>query len=177
MKLLFSAFMGMMFTLFVQTAYAGTENHQKHGAHNKAIMITDVVIRQTTPQAGATAAYAIIHNHGSQDDRLIAASVSFAKKTEIHEMMLDGDVMKMRELEGGLLIPAGKTVTLASGAEHIMLMGLSQPITKDSSYEIIFEFESAGTMTVPAGTISLSGGHSHSHSHSESESGMKSHKH
>ena len=167
MKLLFSVLATIIMSLSAMTAHAGTDNHDQHHAHDKAIMITDVIIRQTTPQAGATAAYAIIHNHGSHDDRLVSASVSFAKKAEIHEMKLEGDVMKMRELTGGLIIPAGSSVALKSGAEHIMLMGLTEPIRKDSLYEIAFQFEIAGTIKTSASTISLSG----------SQSGAKSHSH
>ena len=151
------------------SAFAGTDNHEKHAHHDHnsdELMVKDVVIRATTPNAGATAAYGIIHNHSSKDDRLIGASVSFAKKAEIHEMKMEGDVMKMREIAGGLRIPAGEIVTLAKGGEHVMIMGLSGPITLDGSYQISFEFEQAGTITVEAGTISLSGkpaAHSHNH--------------
>jgi copper(I)-binding protein len=162
------------------SAFAGTDNHEKHGNHEKhahhnhdnhahnsdQLMVMDVVIRATTPNAGATAAYGIIHNHSTTDDRLIGASVSFAKKAEIHEMKIEGDVMKMRELEGGLIIPAGEMVSLAMGAEHVMIIGLSGPIIQGDSYQISFEFEKAGIITAKASTISLSGkpaAHSHNH--------------
>jgi len=151
------------------SAFAGTANHEKHAHHDHnshGLMVKDVVIRATTPNAGATAAYGIIHNHSDSDDRLLGASVSFAKKTEIHEMKQVGDVMKMREIAGGIIIPAGEMVALANGAEHVMIIGLSGPITMDGSYQISFEFEQAGTITVDASTISLSGkpaAHNHSH--------------
>ena len=154
-----------------QSAFAGTANHEKHAHHDHhsdVLMVKDVVIRATTPNAGATAAYGIIHNHSDIDDRLIGAEVSFARKVEIHEMKREGDVMKMREIEGGLLIPAGAIVALAKGAEHVMIMGLSGPITMDGSYQISFEFEHAGIITVEADTISLSGkpaAHNHDHKH------------
>lgn len=164
----------LIISLFLMTghgAFAGTANHEKHAHHDhdsKTLMVKDVVIRATTPNAGATAAYGIIHNHSDKDDRLIGASVSFAKKAEIHEMKLEGDVMKMREIADGLIIPAGEIVTLAKGAEHVMLMGLTGPITMDGTYQITFEFAHAGTITVEAGTISLSGkpaAHNHDHGH------------
>ena len=128
-------------------------------------MVSDVVIRATTKNAGATAAYARIHNHGETDDRLISASVSFAKRVEIHEMTLAGDVMKMRELADGLVIPAGKMVTLKKGAEHVMIMGLSGPIMLDERYQITFEFEKAGSLTIMADTITLSGKPPKAHNH------------
>ena len=121
------------------------------------IMITDLTIRGTTAQAGATAAYGTFHNHSPQDDRLIRASVTYGKKTEIHQMTLDGDVMKMREIIGGIEIPAGEMIRLKQGGDHIMIMGLSEPITLDNSYEITFEFEKAGIITKKAIPVSLSG--------------------
>ena len=165
-SLIFSVFM-----IISHSAFAGTANHEKHAHHDHdsdMLIVKDVVIRATTPNAGATAAYGIIHNHSDIDDRLIGASVSFAKKVEIHEMKLEGDVMKMREIAGGLLIPAGQIITLAKGGDHVMIMGLSVPITMDGSYQISFEFEHAGTITVEADTISLSGKpatHNHNHDH------------
>ena len=130
------------------------------------IMISDLTIRTTTSQAGATAAYATIHNNGSEDDRLVDITVSFSKKAEIHEMKLDGDVMKMREIEGGLILPAGKMVRLEKGGNHLMFMGLTEQIKLSESYEITFEFEKADAITLTADTISLSGKtHKHKHSH------------
>ena len=170
MRYLVSFFISL-FLMAGHSAFAGTANHEKHAHHDHnsdALMVKDVVIRATTPNAGVTAAYGIIHNHSEKDDRLVGASVSFAKKTEIHEMKLVGDVMKMREIAGGLIIPAGAIVTLAKGAEHVMIMGLSGPITMDDTYQITFEFEHAGTITATASTISLSGkpaAHNHDHGH------------
>lgn len=150
-------------------AQAGTANHEAHHhdeAMMKGIMIEDVHIRATTPQAGATAIYAHIHNHGKIGDHLTGASVTFAKKTEIHEMILDGDVMKMRALKGGIALPAGQSVTLKSGAEHVMVMGLSEGIMLGERYLVTFEFEQAGAITVEAETIPLSGKPAKAHDHS-----------
>ena len=156
MKLLSSLLLSFALMLGASSGHAGTKE-------DSAITLSDIVIRATTPQAGATAAYGTIHNHGTSDDRLLGASVSFAKKAEIHEMRLSGDVMKMRPLAGGLLIPAGKSVALRQGAEHIMIMGLDRQIKQGAPYEIRFIFEQAGTIIMQAGTMSLSGKKSHAH--------------
>ena len=154
-------------SLITSIAYADTSK----------IMITDLTIRGTTPHAGATAAYGIVHNHGQQDDRLIGASVSFAKKAEIHEMKMDGDVMKMREIKGGIKIPAGQMIHLTQGGDHVMLMGLSEQITLDNSYEITFEFEKAGRITKTATTIALSGKMKSGHKSHADHKGHDGHKH
>ena len=172
MKILSSLLLAISVIFGASFASAGTANHEKHTSDHSGIMASDFVIRATTPNAGATAAYGHIHNHGNSDDRLIGAHVSFAKKAEIHEMTLEGDVMKMRQITGGLLIPAGEMVDLKNGAEHVMIMGLSEQIKTDNSYEITLTFEQAGAITLTAGTISLSGkktqdDHSHHNGHSD----------
>ena len=144
------------------------------------IMISDLVVRATTSSAGASAAYVTIHNHADEADRLIGASIGIAKKVEIHEMTLDGDVMKMREIKGGLLIPAKGEARLAKGGNHLMLIGLTAPIIMGQSYDISFEFEKAGIITKTAHTISLSGKAAksqHQKSDGHKNHGHKGHKH
>ena len=155
-----------LLSLVAISSHAMTTDSGTTDSGTSDIMISDLTIRATTSQAGATAAYATIHNHGSDDDRLVGITVSFSKKAEIHEMKLDGDVMKMREIEGGLILPAGKMVTLEKGGNHLMFMGLTEQIKLSESYEITFEFEKADAITLNAETISLSGKtHKHKHSH------------
>ena len=155
----------LVISLFGANAFAGHDD----------IHIHDVTIRATTPNAGATAIYAMIHNHGDEQDRLVGGRVSFAKKVEIHEMKMDGDVMKMREIEGGLVIPSDGMAHLKKGGNHMMVMGLSEPIKLDGAYEITFSFEKAGDITVPAVVISLSGKAKQDHSHKDHD--HSGHKH
>ena len=68
---------------------------------------------RATPAGAPTAgAYLKITNNGSTADRLTAAKSPAADKVEIHEMKMEGSIMRMRELERGLEIPAGATVKL-----------------------------------------------------------------
>ena len=157
----------LFITLFGTNAFAGHDD----------IHIHDVTIRATTPNAGATAVYAMIHNHGDEQDRLVGGRVTFAKKVEIHEMKLDGDVMKMREIEGGLVIPSDGMAHLKKGGNHMMVMGLSEPIKMGGAYEVTFSFEKAGDITVPAVVISLAGKAKSSHDHDHKGHDHKSHDH
>ena len=145
----------LVISLFGANAFAGHDD----------IHIHDVTIRATTPNAGATAIYAMIHNHGDEQDKLVGGHVTFAKKVEIHEMKMDGDVMRMREIEGGLVIPSDGMAHLKKGGNHMMVMGLSEPIKLDGAYEVTFSFEKAGDITVPAVVISLSGKAKATHDH------------
>ena len=80
-------------------------------------------------------------------DRLVSASSPVAKKAELHTMSMQGTVMKMRP-SAGLDIPSGQPVTLKPGGEHIMLMGLNQPLRDGQSFPLTLDFEKAGPRTV-----------------------------
>jgi copper(I)-binding protein len=98
-----------------------------------------------------------IINHGSTPDRLLSVSVEFAKAGQIHDMKMDGDVMKMQELTGGLEIPAGATVELKPKSLHVMFMGVNQELVPDLMMDGELIFEKAGKVKIefmiePAGT-------------------------
>jgi hypothetical protein len=96
-------------------------------------------------------------NHGSAPDRLLSVSVEFAKTGQIHDMKMDGDVMKMQELTQGLEIPAGATVELKPKSMHLMFVGVDQELVPGTVVNGELVFEKAGTVKVefmiePAGT-------------------------
>jgi copper(I)-binding protein len=105
--------------------------------------------RATPPSAMAGGGYLTIVNLGTTPDRLIAARSAASDKVEIHEMKMDGNVMRMRELEKGLEIPPGATVTLAPGGYHIMWMGLRAPLVEATTVPVTLVFEKAGSLDVP----------------------------
>lgn len=75
--------------------------------------------------------------------RLVSVASPVAGVGEVHEMKMDGDVMKMRALTEGLELPAGKTVELKPGGFHIMLMDLKQALPKDSTVPMTLVFKDA----------------------------------
>eukprot|EP01034_Spumella_vulgaris_P006098 gene6098-7760_t len=80
--------------------------------------------RATAPTAKTGGGFLTITNKGTTPDRLIAARSPVSLKVEVHEMKMDGSVMRMREVDGGIEIPPGATVTLKPGGYHIMFMEL-----------------------------------------------------
>jgi copper(I)-binding protein len=104
--------------------------------------------RATPPTAKAGGGFLTITNKGSTPDRLIAARSTASDKVEIHEMKMDGNVMRMRELEKGLEIPPGATVMLKPGGYHIMFMELKAPLAKDAKVPVTLVFEKAGSIDV-----------------------------
>jgi len=99
----------------------------------------------TPGKAENGAAYVTIQSPTA--DRLVSASSPVAKNAEVHTMSMQGMVMKMRPV-AGLDIPAGQPVTLKPGGEHIMLMGLNQPLQEGRSFPLTLDFEKAGPRTV-----------------------------
>jgi hypothetical protein len=117
------------------------------------IKVGDLVIAQAwsraTPKGAKTGGgYLTIENKGSAPDRLIGGSADVAGKVEIHEMAMSEGVMKMRPLEKGLVIEPGKTVKLAPGGYHVMLMELKSPLKQGDKLPVTLEFEKAGKVTV-----------------------------
>jgi periplasmic copper chaperone A len=104
--------------------------------------------RATPPTAKAGGGFLTITNKGSTADRLIAARSDASAKVEIHEMKMDGSVMRMRELEKGLEIPPGATVALKPGGYHIMFMELKSPLEKGAKVPVTLVFEKAGSIDV-----------------------------
>ena len=104
--------------------------------------------RATLPNAPVGAGYLTITNKGTADDTLVSATSPVAGVTQIHEMKLEGDVMKMNEVEGGLVIPAGQSVTLEPGGLHIMLMDLKQQLVEGTTFPVTLTFANAGNIEV-----------------------------
>jgi copper(I)-binding protein len=104
-----------------------------------------------SPSAGGTGGvFLTITNNSGAADRLVGASTPAAKMVEIHETIDDNGVMKMRPVAGGFEIPAGGELELKPGGKHLMLMGLTQPLTEGGEVEVTLKFEKAGDVTVKA---------------------------
>ncbi len=88
--------------------------------------VTEPWVRSTVAGQKATGAFLQIASAGG--GKLVSVSSPVAGLVEIHEMSMDGNVMKMRALPNGLELPAGKPVALKPGGFHVMLLELKQPL-------------------------------------------------
>ncbi|MBK8457931.1 MAG: copper chaperone PCu(A)C [Phyllobacteriaceae bacterium] len=89
-----------------------------------------------------------IVNAGAAPDFLIGGSAEFADKVEIHEMFMEGDVMKMRPVEGGIEVPAGGEVELKPGGYHVMFIGMKKQLVVDTYEKVRLVFKNAGEVEV-----------------------------
>lgn len=110
--------------------------------------ISGAFSRATLPNAPVAGGFLTIRNTGAADDRLIAAAADIAGEMQLHEMAMDGDVMRMRELPDGIPLPGSKTVVLRPGGLHVMFMDLKQPLVEGTSVPVSLTFEKAGTVTI-----------------------------
>jgi copper(I)-binding protein len=122
-------------------------------AHAQEVKAGDLVITQPWSRAtpgGAKIAggFVTIENKGAAPDRLISGAGDIAGKVEIHEMAMNNGVMTMRPLDKGLVIEPGKTVKLAPGGYHLMLMDLKQPFKQGDKVPVTLEFEKAGKVAL-----------------------------
>ena len=122
-------------------------------AHAKAHEVGELTVerpqlREAPAGAPVAGGYLLVTNAGEEDDRLLAASTPRAGEVQIHEMEMDGDVMRMREVEGGLTIPAGESVSLEPGGHHLMLMR-PEAMAAGETHDVTLTFERAGEVTVP----------------------------
>lgn len=106
------------------------------------------------PYARATAAgqmvgggYFKLQNKGKADDKLLAVSADVSETVELHTMIMDGDVARMREVSG-IDVPAGKTVELKPGGLHVMFMGLKAPLKVGAQFPATLKFEKAGSVMI-----------------------------
>jgi copper(I)-binding protein len=128
------------------------------------VSVTDAWARATMPGQKVSGAYMQIQSDA--DARLVGASSPAVPRVEVHEMTMDGDVMRMREVKA-IDLPQGKTVSLEPGGFHIMLMNLPKPIVAGDVIPLTLMIESGGkqqTVEVKAkARAPMGGGAMHHH--------------
>ena len=133
--------------------------------HAQTVDVKDAWVRTSVQGQKATGAFMKLT--AKDGVKLVAASSPVAGVTEVHEMKMEGDVMKMKAVAGGLDLPAGKTVELKAGGYHLMLMDLKAALPKDSTIPLTLLFKDAkGAETrlelkVPVATGPTASGHKH----------------
>lgn len=110
-------------------------------AHTAVIEVKNAWVRAAVPGQSATGAFmTITHKDGG---RLVRGTSAVAGVTEIHQMKMEGDVMKMRDMAQGMNLPAGQAVELAPGGNHLMLMDLKGALAKDTLVPVTLWFKDA----------------------------------
>lgn len=130
-----------------------------------ALTIEQPWSRATPGGAKVGGGYLRITNAGTASDRLVGGSFPLASRVEVHDMSMDGDVMRMKPVEGGLEIKPGASVELKPGGTHLMFMDLKEPLKEGQTVKGTLQFEKAGTVNVEFAVRGLGGAISGEHQH------------
>lgn len=161
-----------MSTLFKWAGFAASALFIATTAHAQ-VTVEDAWVRATVPQQNGTGAFMKLTSEA--DAELVQADSPVAKHVEVHEMVMENHVMKMREVPA-VALPAGKTVELKPGSYHIMLIDLHAQVKEGEKVPLTLTFKGADGKTstldlqVPvrplaSGANGQHGGHGHGHGH------------
>lgn len=97
----------------------------------------------------SAAVYFTMNNSGGRD-RLLSVDAKEAGKASLHETSMDGGIMRMRAIDGGIEIPDRGTVRLSAGGRHVMIQDLAKPLAEGPSIRLTLHFERQGKVEISA---------------------------
>jgi len=123
-----------------------------------SIKVEQAYTRSTVPGQMAAGGFMKIENKGAAD-QLVSASSPVAGEVQLHDMAMEGNVMKMRQVKD-ITVPAGGAVELKPGGLHLMFMNIKAPLTAGESVPVKLKFAKAGEVEVkmPVNAMGQSGG-------------------
>jgi copper(I)-binding protein len=113
-----------------------------------AIVVTDVLCRPTPNGRQVTGCYMTLT--AAADDTLVSVESPAAALGQIHETRMESNMMMMRELEAGLALPADEAVQLKPGGNHVMLMGVREPLRAGQTVPLTLTFATAAPVEIVA---------------------------
>lgn len=125
---------------------ANGASQSKAAGQSGPLQVSQAWARETPPTAEVGAGYFVIHNNSDQPVHLLGASSERAASIEIHNMTTQDGMMRMRHIDQVEIAP-GQSAALAPGGDHLMLMGLSQPLVAGEELAITLHF--AGDIDMP----------------------------
>lgn len=151
--LLSAALLGTLLTVTDRPA-------QAHSFKAGALDIGHPWARATPAGAAIGGAYLKLDNHGADDKLLGANADSVANSVQLHLMSMDGNVMKMRQVDD-IALPSGKVVDLKPGGYHLMLIGLKAALKAGDKFALRLKFENAGEVEVTVNVEAAGSEHVH----------------
>lgn len=118
-----------------------------------AVTVQNAWARATTPGVPTGGVYVTLTS--PDGDRLLGVTSPAAAKADLHSMRMDGTIMRMREITGGLTLPPGTPVTLNPAGDHIMLDGLKAPLTRGTTVAVRLVFAKSPPIVIQAQVESI----------------------
>jgi copper(I)-binding protein len=148
--------MTRILALAAVAAFVGAGTASAHDYQLQTLHIDHPFARATPGGARNGGVYLSVENRGGQVDRLVGVSTPVAH-AELHQMSMDGGVMRMRAVDGVEVKPGGRLI-LQPGGYHVMLMDLKRPLQAGDSFPLTLAFEKAGSIEVKVVVESIVGG-------------------
>ena len=117
------------------------------GSQTQGLHVENGWASPTPGGVDVSAGYVTIVNDSDAEDRLVSASSARATSVDLHEMSMDGAVMRMR-MVSAVDIPAHGHIALAPGGTHLMFNGVSTPFVEGERIPVQLTFEHAGAVSV-----------------------------
>ena len=146
---------------------------------DSGVMVKDSWVREMPPGTTNAAAYLVLHNHSAIERELIGASTDVAERVELHTTENNDGTLRMKHI-AGVVVPSGGMAALAPGAEHVMLIGVSERLVAGQQVQMTLQFANGESQSAnfevkrgKAMDHHGSGGHdahkSHEHGHAKSD--------
>lgn len=140
----------LVFVLIFLLAACSTAGSEPAAGESGELTVDKVQANMTLP-SDTGSLWMVIHNGSDTDDELVGAEFAGCAAIELHDMVMENDIMVMREVEGGKIpIPAGETVELKKGGLHVMCIGKEAPLEAGTNLDVTLKFANAGDIAVTA---------------------------
>jgi len=137
--------------------------HAAGAAPGTVLVAQRAWVLATPPGATVAAAYLTLDNRGHRPDRLVSVSSPRAARIEVHTILREGDLVRMRRVDP-LRVAAGERLMLEPGGTHLMLMDLASPLRAGERVPLALRFEVAGEILIDAAVLAATDpapGHKH----------------
>ena len=133
-----------------------------HDYQLQSLHIDHPFARATPPGAHSGGAFFTVQNAGTRSVRLLSVASPAAASVELHQMAMEGGVMKMRMVTA-LVVEPGSQIELKPGGYHVMLSDLKQPLKAGDKFPLTLTFEGAGTIVVSVEVEDMGAAHGGAH--------------
>ena len=137
----------LIFVTCISSSYANSINVN-------GLLISDFWIKPTIGNHKMTSGYLTIENTNNIDERLVSLTSEISKKTQLHDMVVQNDIIMMKHLLGGVVIKANSKVTFRPGSYHIMFMKLTKPLIVMDKYQVTLRFKNSGSLIISMPVLS-----------------------
>jgi copper(I)-binding protein len=104
----------------------------------------------TSEIGGVSGAYMVVSNMSASDVTLLSLNAEGVGMAQIHQSILEDNIMRMEHMANGLLIPAGEAVELRPGTYHVMLMQLEKDLVEGDTVRLTLEFDDGTSIALDA---------------------------